>query len=169
MKQLALALILSVVLIAGCVGQTPASTGTQPATNIVTNIQPQANVTPAATPNVTTENNATNITPPVTSSHFDEFNVTIFHTGYVPNSFTVNKGDTVRFNILTGPGTESHHHGITIDAYGITQVVPSSTTPITVQFRAYKAGTFSIHCGTCKDGIFGTGHPDIRATLTVQG
>ncbi len=107
--------------------------------------------------------------PPVTGPAVREFNVTIFHTGYSPSSFTVNKGDTVRFRVLTSPGTIEHMHGITIDAYNINEDALSVTEPKVIEFVADKSGTFSVYCKTCWDGIFGRGHPDIRTSLTVVG
>ncbi|MBI4019836.1 MAG: cupredoxin domain-containing protein [Candidatus Aenigmarchaeota archaeon] len=110
-----------------------------------------------------TANDNSNTTPGV-----KEFQVTIGHTAYSPSSFTVTRGDTVRFMAVAAPGTESHNHGITIDEYNINQAVTSSATPTKIEFVADKAGTFQIYCKTCRDGPFGTGHPDIRATLVVQ-
>ncbi|GEM_PF-2110964 len=97
-----------------------------------------------------------------------EFHVTIFHTGYQPSIFTVDKGDTARFLVKVAPGTESHMHGITIDEYGINEASASSTQEKAIEFVADKAGTFTIYCKTCWDGLFGRGHPNIQATLTVN-
>jgi plastocyanin len=98
-----------------------------------------------------------------------EFSLVIFHTRYEPASFTVNQGDTVRLLARTSSGTESHMHGVTIDEYGINELVISSSQAKTIEFVADRAGTFTIYCKTCWDGPFGTGHPPIQATLSVQG
>jgi len=97
-----------------------------------------------------------------------EFNVTIFHTRYEPNSISVNHGELVRLNVVTAKGTASYMHGITIDEYGISKLVTSETIPEAIEFVAEKKGTFQIYCGTCDQGPFGREHPDIRLTLTVN-
>ena len=136
--------LLAIVLVAGCVGQAPASTGTQLQSG--------------------TSGNSADTAPQTR-----EFNLVIMHTRYEPTSFTVNQGDTVRILAKTSPGTESHMHGVTIDEYGINQLVASSDTTVPIEFVADKAGSFTIYCKTCWDGPFGQGHPPIQATLTVQG
>ena len=105
------------------------------------------------------------------SSTPGQFQITISHTGgYSPSTFNVNQGETVKFIATTAPGTETHMHGITIDEYEINQVVTTSdkNNPVAIEFVADKAGTFTIYCKTCREGPFGTGHPDIRATLVVS-
>ncbi|MEM5805530.1 MAG: cupredoxin domain-containing protein [Candidatus Aenigmatarchaeota archaeon] len=98
------------------------------------------------------------------------FTVTIYHTSYIPSTFTVNKGDTVRILAVTAPGTASHNHGITIDEYGINQVVTTEDpdNPTVIEFVANKSGTFRIYCKPCWDGPFGRNHPNIQATLIVS-
>lgn len=97
-----------------------------------------------------------------------EFDVVIGHTFYRPDDFVVKRGDTVRFSAVVAAGTGNHNHGITIDEYGINQAVTSESEAVVVEFAADKSGTFSIWCKTCWEGPFGRGHPDIRATLTVE-
>ena len=102
-----------------------------------------------------------------------QFTVIISHTAYSPNSFEVNKGDTIRFLAVAAKGTGiesgfNHNHGITIDEYGINAVVASENTPTVIEFLADKAGIFNVYCKTCWDGPFGRNHPDIRATLIVK-
>ncbi len=97
-----------------------------------------------------------------------EFNVTIFHTRYEPNSIAVKQGSLVRLNAVTAEGTSSYMHGITIDGYGINELVTSETTPKVITFMADKAGTLTAYCGTCADGPFGREHPDIRMTIIVN-
>lgn len=98
------------------------------------------------------------------------FRMTIFHTGYSPSTLRVNAAEKVRIEAVTGPGTTLHNHGVTIDEYGVNQAVTTedANNPVIIEFLADKKGTFSIYCGTCKDGIFGVNHPDIRATLIVE-
>ncbi len=98
----------------------------------------------------------------------EEFNVTIFHTSYEPSSISVKQGTFVRLNLFTAPGTSSYMHGITIDGYGINELVTSETTPDVVMFRADRKGTFSAYCGTCANGPFGREHPEIKLTIIVN-
>jgi len=97
-------------------------------------------------------------------------NVTISHAGYIPSSFSVNMGDTVRFFAVAAQGTSSHNHGITIDAFNVNQAVTTEDTnnPVIIEFVANQRGTFTIYCRTCWDGPFGTNHPAIQGTLTVS-
>lgn len=96
--------------------------------------------------------------------------MTIFHTGYSTSAIRAKLGDTVEIDAVIESGTSAHKHGITISEYGINRLVTSenSNSPEIIKFTADKKGTFSIFCGTCRDGIYGTGHPDIRATLIVE-
>src|SRR3989344_4279663 len=96
--------------------------------------------------------------------------ITIQHTGYVPETITVNKGDHVKLLINTAIGTSKHNHGITIDEYAINQAIltEDKNTPVVIEFDATKAGTFRIWCKTCEQGIFGAEHPKIEGTLVVN-
>lgn len=110
--------------------------------------------------------------PPVqqTNETIKTINMIIYHTGYDPSLITANKGDKVRIFAVTASGTSSHNHGITIDAYGINRAVTSenSNSPVLIEFVAEKTGKFTIYCNSCKEGIYGNAHPDIRATLEVK-
>lgn len=134
-----LILLFSVLLVSGC---TPQQTYTPPQQQQQTS--GQANVT------------------------IKVIGMNIYHTGYDPSLISLSKGDKVRIVALTGPGTAAHNHGISIDAYGINSPVTSETTPVLVEFVADKPGKFTIYCGTCKTGIYGNAHPDIRGTLEVK-
>ncbi len=98
----------------------------------------------------------------------EEFNVTIFHTRYEPNSISVKQGSMVKLNVLTAEGTSSHMHGITIDDYGINELVTSETKPKTMTFRADGKGTLVAYCGTCLNGPFGREHPEIKMTIVIN-
>ncbi len=104
------------------------------------------------------------------SQNVKEFNVLVTHTSYTPNTITINKGDKVRLKAVSVSGTLQHHHGITIDEFNVNQLVDTedANNPIIIEFTADKAGTFNIWCKTCWDGVFGKGHPDIRASLIVE-
>ena len=109
-------------------------------------------------------------TTSTTTQGVKEFRVEISHFDYKPASFTVNKGDTVRFLAVAAAGTGSHNHGITIDEFGINVAVKTEdpSNPVKIEFVADKTGTFKIWCKTCWDGPFGTSHPPIQATLVVK-
>lgn len=128
--------------------------------------------------NAPATNSQTSATAPTAAAdNAKEFKVTIGHdSGYIPKTFSVNKGDVVRFLAVTEPGTSWHGHGIAIDEYGINQVVRSedASNPVKIQFTADKAGTFKIYCKTCNDATnswkatTGGAHPDVQATLIVK-
>lgn len=97
-----------------------------------------------------------------------EFTVVVYHTHYEPSTITLEQGSRVRISMLTAPGTETYHHGLTIDGYGISAAASSATAPTQINFIADKKGTFSGYCGSCLDGPFGAEAPDKRLTLVVN-
>ena len=105
-----------------------------------------------------------------TNNNFTEFEVKIAHMSYTPNSFTVKKGDKVKFLAYAATGTAGHMHGITIDEFNINKVVITEdrNNPVIIEFTTDKSGTFNVYCKTCWEGPFGKGHPDIKAVLVVE-
>ena|SRR3989338_958853 len=97
-----------------------------------------------------------------------DFNITIFHTHYEPNSVSVEQGSLVKLNLLSAPGTASYMHGLTVDGYGINALVASETSPVIVSFVADRKGSFSGYCGSCLNGPFGRNVPDKRLTIVVR-
>ncbi len=102
-----------------------------------------------------------------------EFKVQAPHAGYTFYSdgkpiekVSVKQGDKLRF--LATSDLLAHSHGITIDDYGINEVikVEDESKPKVIEFVASKAGTFKIYCKTCLTGIFGP-HPWMEAELEV--
>jgi nitrosocyanin len=95
----------------------------------------------------------------VYAQELKEFNVTLRRYVITPNTFTVQKGDRVRFNIQS----LDVEHGFYIDGYDlVTEISPLEQK--TVEFTADKAGAFQIRCSiTC-----GYDHPIMRAKLTVE-
>ncbi len=98
-----------------------------------------------------------------------EFILTIDHGGmyFSPNDnwynrIRVDEGQIVK--IYASSNNPSHHHGFTIDEYGINTVV---TSPETIVFEADKPGTFRIWCKPCLDGPLGD-HPWVQGTLVVE-
>ena len=63
-------------------------------------------------------------------------------SGYVPQTITVTKKDTVIINV--GNGTDKTH-GFSIEGYGIRKTVDPNKT-LRVKFRATRGGTFKIFC-----------------------
>lgn len=85
----------------------------------------------------------------------------------LPFGITVKKGDRVRF--LATSDLLKHNHGVTIDEYGINEIISTEDekNPKVIEFTADKSGTFRIWCKTCLTGIFGP-HPGMEATLDVE-
>ncbi len=88
-----------------------------------------------------------------------EFNVTMKSYVYTPNTFTVQKGDRIRFNLLS----LDVEHGFYVDGYDLdVEIRPFEKK--TLEFTADKAGAFQVRCSvTC-----GSGHPIMRGKLTVE-
>ena len=63
-------------------------------------------------------------------------------SGYVPQTITVTKKDTVIIHV--GNGTDKTH-GFSIEGYGIRKTVDPNKT-LRVKFRATRGGTFKIFC-----------------------
>jgi plastocyanin len=103
-----------------------------------------------------------------------EFRLEAPHAGYTfyfenrpVLKVSVNKGDKVK--ILATSDLLSHKHGITIDEYGLNEVIPTEDpdNPKIIEFTADKAGTFKIYCKTCLTGAFGP-HPWMESILEVK-
>lgn len=106
--------------------------------------------------------------PGSSSGTVKEFKISITHAaGYTPNTFTVKKGDTVRFLATSDP--LFHEHGITISEYDISVKVTAGEKdpPQVIEFVADKPGEFLIWCGTCLTGPIGD-HPWLRGKLIVK-
>ncbi len=145
-KFLIIGLVLAVILVSGCAGSQRESQSSQPSGSSVSS--PGESL-----------GGGTKTIP-----------ITIDHTTYLPSTITVNQGDHVKLLVNTGVGTSRHKHGIAIDEYGINQAIQTEdkNSPTVIEFDATKAGTFTIYCGTCKDGIFGNDHPKIEGKLVVR-
>ena len=89
-----------------------------------------------------------------------EFTMTAKQWEFVPDTITVNKGDTVKLNIESVDVA----HGIAIPEFGVSNkdLVPGKT--VNVEFVADKTGTFNFFCNVqC-----GSGHGGMRGTLLVE-
>ena len=88
-----------------------------------------------------------------------EFDITARNWEFIPNTITVNKGDTVKLKITSIQGT----HGFMLSEFGInTQLVQGNT--VNVEFVADKVGTFKFACYVqC-----GRGHGGMKGQLIVK-
>ncbi len=148
-------LLVAVVAVAGCTGQTESGQ--------VANEQP---VPGSTTPDTVVSEDCTG------KGTVREVNMIIGHQEYSPAGITVNLCDTVKISMISASGTLTHKHGLTINEYGINELASSEDpkNPVTFQFVADKYGSnglFNYYCGTCKDGSYGTGHPSIQGLLTI--
>lgn len=93
------------------------------------------------------------------SQELKEFNVTMRNYVFTPNTFTVQKGDRVRFNLQS----LDVEHGFYVDGYDLNvEVKPLEKK--TLEFTADKGGAFQIRCSV----VCGPGHPIMRGKLTVE-
>lgn len=73
---------------------------------------------------------------------------------WLPSSFTVKKGDTVKIRVVSKMGGKNNIHGYAIEAYKIHALVDDKGlvdekgkhTDQIIEFVADKAGVFRIHC-----------------------
>ena len=69
---------------------------------------------------------------------------------FLPEEIEINRGDKV---IMTVNNEDSYDHGIAIDALGVSQRMPASST-IRVEFVATQAGDFPFYCSVpCGEGL----------------
>lgn len=105
----------------------------------------------------TNDETTTDQTP--TSPETKEFNVIAKQWTFLPNTITVNEGDTVILNIESIDVS----HGFALPTFGVSEFLSPGNT-VKVEFIADKAGTFSFFCNvSC-----GVGHSGMRGTLVVQ-
>ncbi len=88
-----------------------------------------------------------------------EFDITAKNWEFIPNTITVNKGDTVKLKITSIQGT----HGFMLSEFGINERLVQGNT-VDVEFVADKVGTFTFACSVpC-----GRGHGGMRGQLVVE-
>jgi nitrosocyanin len=63
---------------------------------------------------------------------------------WIPSTFIVNKGDTVKLHLVAKVPGPNNVHGFAVDAYKIQAVADEKGT--TVEFVADKAGIFPVRC-----------------------
>lgn len=129
-KMWIVGLLMVVVIISGCYG-TQTTTPTAPATT-------------------------TQVTP---TGEVKEFTMTAKQFEFVPNTITVNQGDTVKLTITSIDVT----HGFNLPDFGINERL-NPGKPVTVEFVADKKGTFTFACSVpC-----GSGHSGMSGRLVVE-
>jgi len=88
-----------------------------------------------------------------------EFDMTAKQFEFVPNTITVNKGDTVKLHIKSTDVT----HGFSLPDFGVNEVLAPGND-VHVEFVADKAGTFTFSCSVpC-----GSGHGRMSGQLIVK-
>ncbi len=87
-----------------------------------------------------------------------EFDLVAKKFEFVPNTITVNKGDTVVLHITS----EDVEHGFSISEYDISETI-SVGEEVTVEFLADKPGEFTFRCSV----FCGSGHTGMAGTLNV--
>ena len=89
-----------------------------------------------------------------------EFTVRAFKFGYEPGTLEVNLGDKVKLSAYTSDVP----HGLAIYQFGVNMQLRSKN-PVTTEFIADKAGTFTYYCSIpC-----GSGHGAMQGTFIVNG
>lgn len=78
---------------------------------------------------------------------------------FTPEKITVEKGDTVRIDIIS----KDVKHGLQIKAFNVNEEI-SSEEPTIIEFKADKAGTFHFHCSV----YCGSGHKNMHGKLIVR-
>jgi cytochrome c oxidase subunit II len=88
-----------------------------------------------------------------------EFTVVAERYKFTPDRIEVNQGDTVRITLKSADGT----HGFAVKKLKVEQTVPKGGQPVTVEFVAGTAGSFSIACSE----YCGKGHSQMKGILEV--
>ncbi len=88
-----------------------------------------------------------------------EFEMTAKQFEFVPNTITVNKGDTVKLHITSTDVT----HGFALPDFGVSETLAPGQD-VHVEFVADKTGTFTFSCNV----YCGTGHTGMSGQLIVQ-
>lgn len=132
-------LLVAVVAVAGCTGQT------QQGTPVNGGQEPTSDNTPSGGTIQSEDCTGKGTTQVV--------NMTIYNSYYDPAGITVHLCDTIKINLLAGQGIYGTPR-FTLDEYGL-DVVATSTdrkNPVTFQFVADKygsSGLFNYYCSTC--------------------
>lgn len=95
----------------------------------------------------------------VTTGNVKEFTLTAKRFEFSPSTITVNKGDKVKITITSMDVT----HGFSLPDFNINERLEPNQ-PVTVEFVADKAGTFTFRCNI----ICGSGHSSMSGTLIVK-
>ena len=63
---------------------------------------------------------------------------------WVPGTLIAKQGETVKIKLVNN--TPSGKHGFSIDAFGIKSEVANDGKPVNLEFKADKAGLYTIYC-----------------------
>ena len=91
------------------------------------------------------------------------FEVVARRFAFEPATIEVTEGDSVRLLVRSADGP----HGVEIKEFRVKKAVPRAKPgdePVTIEFVASKAGTFTILCSE----YCGDGHKDMTGSLVVQ-
>lgn len=132
-----IAVVVVILLLAG-VGYMATRGGSQDTTTPVPQTQTETDTT-----NTTNTTNTTEPTGETESATGEVVEITIRNQGFrfVPNSITVNQGDTVRLTFENTGGT----HNWTVDEFAGTQVLNEGESE-TIEFVADQVGEFEYYC-----------------------
>jgi cytochrome c oxidase subunit 2 len=168
-------LLFGFVLLAGCVSEQP-TTMPQPAMNDTMpgpvmndtmddhdTMPPAMNDTNTSMPAMNDSNitdivvNDTETAPPTPQTR--EFDMSAKQWEFIPDTITVNKGDTVILHITS----IDVKHGIALNQFGVSEnLEPGKTVDVT--FVADKEGSYTFFCNV----FCGSGHSGMRGTLIVE-
>ncbi len=159
--------LLAVFLLAGCTSPAPEATSPTPVPGftgvdekvVAGESDSQQNPAPETTPSAQEPEPGNVAENKAASPQVKEFDVTAKQWEFIPDTITVNKGDTVILNVES----IDVNHGISIPQFGVGESL-SPGKKVTVEFVADKAGTFSFYCSV----YCGEGHSNMKGTLIVE-
>jgi cytochrome c oxidase subunit 2 len=174
---------LTIILLTGCVSQEtdqPVTPPIQPDTQPSTPDETEENLTAQTnqSANTTTQQNESTQPTDVSADELNEstqptelpmyetvppqtkeFNMTAKQWEFIPNTITVNKGDTVVLHIES----VDVDHGFAISEFGVDEfLAPGKTVDITL--FADKSGTYTFYCNV----YCGSGHGSMSGKLIVE-
>jgi cytochrome c oxidase subunit 2 len=166
-RTLLIALVGAMLLVAACSQSQTQPTippQTQPASQIVEQVQPPQPTPPPASGQVAS--NGTGGTGQAgqggtqTQSGVKAFTVVAKRFAFEPSTITVRQGDTVKITASSADVA----HGFALPDFNVNLRLEPGARPQTVTFVADKKGTFTFYCNIpC-----GPGHLDMKGTLIVE-
>ncbi len=164
MKIIALLLVSSLLLL-GCIGGQPATPTAAP--TVLATPEPTAQATAVATVEATPEPTVEPSPAPTDVSTAPVREIALVGTTnggtkweWIPSEITAKKGELVRLKISVPAGDKKH--GIGLPDFGVSQEIEAGEE-VVVEFVASKAGSFAFSCNV----LCGSGHGGMRGTLIV--